>query len=77
MRRMRTISALATHYRALDECTAVTAHFLRCKVLSGEIPHIRAGSKRLVSIEAVDEFLAGKSSASEPETLRGQIRRIS
>lgn len=74
--RMRTIGALAAHYKALDEDTAVTAYFLRTKVLTGEIPHVCAGSKRLISIEAVDAFLAGETSTAEPEPQRGIIRPV-
>jgi len=54
---MRTLTALVAHYKTIDENTAITAHFLRKKVLSGEIPCVTAGSKRLIAIEAVDAYL--------------------
>jgi len=73
--RMRTITALAAHYKELDPDSAITAHFLRARVLGGEIPCVRAGTKRLVSIEAVDRFLVGVDAAPEPEQ-RGTIRPI-
>ena len=74
--RMRTLAQLAAHYKALDNVTAVTAHFLRTKVLTGEIPCVMAGTKRLVAIEAVDAYLSGKSSPSEQIPPLGVIRRI-
>jgi len=75
--RMRTLAQLAAHYKALDNDTAVTAHFLRAKVLTGEIPCVMAGSKRLVAIEAVDAYLSGKLSPTEQIPQQGVIRRIS
>ena len=75
-RRMRTLAALAEHYREIDEHTAITAHFLRQKVLAGEIPCVRAGNKRLIAIEDVDAFLSGEITRPQPELLRGQIRKI-
>jgi len=73
---MRTISQLAAHYKALDADTAVTAHFIRAKVLTGEIPCIQAGKKRLIAIEKVDAYLAGESSPAEPIQPFGVIRKI-
>jgi excisionase family DNA binding protein len=73
---MRTISQLAAYYRANDENTAVTTHFLRQKILAGEIPFIKAGSKRLISIEAVDAFLAGAAAPTEPDSQRCAVRPI-
>ena len=74
---MRTIGALASHYKSLDEHTAITAHFLRTKVLSGEIPHVCAGSKRLIAIEAVDAYLAGGTVEVNSESQLAVIRHIS
>ena len=73
---MRTLTALAAHYKAVDSDTAVTSHFLRRKVLTGEIPCVRAGNKRLVAIEDVDAFLAGELSLTEVEMAYGKIRAI-
>jgi len=73
---MRTIGALAVYYKELDADTAVTAHFLRQKILRGEIPYVTAGSKRLIAIEAVDAYLAGETVSTEPETKSGVIRPI-
>ena len=78
MNRMRTIAALAAHYRSIDEHTAITAHFLRSKILSGEIPCVKAGNKRLVAIEAVDAFLSGENITESVKSgqKQGEIRRI-
>ena len=75
MNRMRTINGLASHYKNLDANTAVTAYFLRQKILAGEIPCVKAGNKRLIAIEAVDAYLTGGVVHTEPEPIAG-IRRV-
>ena len=57
-RRMRTIKQLAEHYQSNDPDTAITVHFIRQLVLSGCLPCVYAGVKRLIAIEDMDEFLA-------------------
>jgi len=57
MKHMRTLDALARHYRRIDPETAITQHFIRKKVISGEIPCVKAGVKRLIAIEDVDEYI--------------------
>ena len=76
MNRMRTVSGLAAHYKNLDADTAVTAYFLRQKVLAGEIPCVMAGNKRLIAIETVDAYLAGDAAQGELEPDNCGIRRI-
>jgi hypothetical protein len=76
MLHMRTLAQLADHYRRQDPETAVTPYFLRHKALSGEIPSVMAGSKRLVAIEAVDEYLAKAQQQSRPQSETSGIRRI-
>jgi hypothetical protein len=61
MKRMRTLEALARHYRRIDPETAITQHFLRKRVISGEIPCVKAGVKRLIAIEDVDEYINDNS----------------
>jgi len=58
---MRTLEALARHYRRIDPETAITQHFLRKRVISGEIPCVKAGVKRLIAIEDVDEYINDNS----------------
>jgi len=42
---------------AIQPETAITQHFIRKKVISGEIPCVRAGAKRLIAIEDVDDYI--------------------
>ena len=67
MKHMRTLDGLARHYRRLDPETAITQHFIRKKVISGEIPCVRAGAKRLIAIEDVDEYIENSNSNRNEE----------
>lgn len=57
--RARTIDQLADYLRAADPETALTKTALRRLVTTGRIPSVRVGQKFLVTVEAVDAFLAG------------------
>ena len=63
--RMRTIQEAAAELRRIDPHTAVTPYFIRRMVLSGAIPHVKAGNKRLVNLDTLrrpvqDERAEGK-----------------
>jgi hypothetical protein len=76
VRRMRTLSGLAAHYRKQDPDTAITEHFLRQKILAGEIPFTWAGNKRLLAIEDVDAILSNTVTMDVSELQFEHIRRI-
>lgn len=55
--RMRTINEAAEELRQIDPHTAVTPYMIRQMVLSGKLPHVKAGKKRLISLDALMEYL--------------------
>ena len=57
MRRMRTLDQAAAWAKETDPATALTKTALRRLVLSGQIPHVEVGRKRLVSLEDVESYL--------------------
>lgn len=59
MRRMRTIQQAAEWIKETDPCSALTQTAIRRLVLSGEIPHVSAGNKRLVALEDIEDYLSG------------------
>jgi len=67
MAKMRTIKAAIRHIREADLDTAFTEYALRKLVLSGTISHIKIGSKRLVNLDDVEQYLAGSSTSSSAE----------
>ncbi len=60
----RTIKEAASHYKALDPHTALTETAIRMLLRTGQVPCVRIGKKYLVTLEALDQFLAGTASAS-------------
>lgn len=57
MPRMRTIEQAASELKATDPCTALTKNALRQLVLSGTVPSVTIGNKRLICMEQLEKFL--------------------
>lgn len=60
MPRMRTIQEAAAELKKTDPGTAVTPHAIRQLVLSGNIPHIKAGKKHLINMDTLENYLCGE-----------------
>lgn len=74
MRTMRTIDAAAAEIRAADPHTALTKTALRRLVVSGALPSVRVGTKYLLDLEILDNYLGGQP--QQQEIVRNGIRRI-
>lgn len=74
MPRMRTIAECAKLLKQDDPGTAITQNAIRSMVLSGRIPHVQVGIKRLINYDLMVESLQNPTAEPEPE--RGQIRRV-
>lgn len=57
MPRMRTIEQAAAELKAVDPYTALSKNAIRQLVLSGTIPSVTIGTKRLVCMEQLEKFL--------------------
>ena len=64
MLKMRTIPEAAAELKAADPHTAITQHAIRQLVLSGRVPHICIGKKRLVNMEELERYLSGGMAAA-------------
>lgn len=75
---MRTIDQTAAYIREKDPDTAFTKTALRRLIVSGEIPSRKVGTKYLVSLETVTEYLTGVAgdSATEEHRQTGKIRPV-
>ena len=73
--RMRTIAGAAAVLREIDPDTTVTPYRIRAWVLDGTLPHIRAGTKRLVNVDYVLTMLAGDTTPKATDPPSG-IRRV-
>ena len=60
--RMRTLDKCAVMRRELDPDTAVSKHYVRRLALTGEIPTVMCGRKRLINFDKLIEYL------NEPHT---------
>lgn len=73
MRRMRTIPQAAEWIKETDPCSALSQSALRRLVLTGVIPHVPVGNKRLIALEDIEAYLAGELATQQ--TIGG-IRRV-
>ena len=73
--RMRTAKEAVEEIKKVDPNTGITEYYVKQLALSGVIPSVMAGSKRLVNLNALFEYL--QSHADEPtEDERGTIRPV-
>lgn len=59
MPRMRTIDQAHAWLMETDPGTAITKTGLRRLVISGQLPSVRVGSKYLLSLEQLEEYMSG------------------
>lgn len=57
MLRLRAARAVAEHYRTMDPDTMVSEFMIRRLMDEGKLPVIMNGTKKLTSLEAVEEYL--------------------
>ena len=72
---MRTIDEAIKELKAIDPRTAFTAHALRRKLITGEIPSVKAGTRYLVNMDKLEAYLSDPPPAPAIEQTSG-IRRI-
>ena len=65
MVRTRTIREAAAYFKAADPETCLTETAIRTLLRAGVVEHIRVGRKYLVTIEALEAYLMGKSGQSD------------
>jgi len=62
----RTIREAAAHFRTIDPQTSLTETAIRTLLRTGAVASIRVGKKYLVTIEALEAYLAGSSQPEQP-----------
>lgn len=55
--RMRTIPQIVLELKKQDENTAISKHYLRRLVKSGQIPCVNAGRKILICLDTIYDYL--------------------
>lgn len=75
MLRMRTIAECARLIKEDDPQTAITRNAIRSMVLTGRIPHVKVGAKRLINYDLMVDMLRNPQD-NAPEPPAGVIRRV-
>lgn len=65
----RTIREAAAHFRTIDPQTSLTETAIRTLLRTGAVPSIRVGKKYLVSLEALESYLAGNCPLEQQPSL--------
>ena len=78
MPRMRTASGVLAAIKEQDPGTEITLFFIRKIINSGTIPVVNAGTKKLVDVDRVIEYIesGGECTGSSKPVKAGQIRRV-
>ncbi len=64
--RMRTIPKAYEEVKIADPNTSLTLRALRRMVNSGEIPCVMVGTKRLIDLDLLFDFLSGYNNSANP-----------
>lgn len=75
--RMRTAEGVLKELKAIDPGTEITLHFIRGLILSGKIPVVCAGAKKLVNLDLVFSYLQGGEDVHKQTPISyGKIRQV-
>lgn len=76
--RMRGIKQAIAELRAADSETGLTEHALRRLILSGALPSVRCGTKYLINMDVLTDYLYKGSYDGEvaPVSRYGSIRAV-
>lgn len=77
--RMRTLDECFAEIKAMDENTAISKYYIRRLALSGKIPVVMCGRKRLINLDGLIDYLSGSgdTTVNTPEyTPSNNIRPI-
>ena len=76
--RMRTIDQCFAYFKELDPETTMTRYRIKMLILEGAVPHVMCGTKYLVNLDKLIEYLSGPAPEPEkkPEPKRVKIRRL-
>lgn len=75
--RMRTQSKVMDYIREQDPDTEITPWALRNMVLTGKIPSVEVGKKRLIDLDTLEDYLSpAPEAAPDTDEAYGTIRPI-
>lgn len=74
--KMRTLDEAYAEIKRMDENTSLSKYFIRRLALSGEIPVVMCGRKRLINLDALIDYLSSADNAAAVSPISDGIRRI-
>jgi len=74
--KMRTLDEAYAEIKRMDENTSLSKYFIRRLALSGEIPVVMCGRKRLINLDALIDYLSSADNAAAISPISDGIRRI-
>lgn len=74
--RMRTIDQCVAYFKEQDPETTMTRYRIKMLLLEGTVPHVMCGTKYLVNLDKLIEYLSGPEPEKKPEPKRVKIRRL-
>ena len=76
--RMRTLDECYAEIKKMDEHTAISKYYIRQLAMSGRIPVVMCGRKRLINLDGLIEYLSSPNVSAAPVSVTyGNIKRIS
>ncbi len=76
MPRMRTVDQTVSYFKEKDPLTAVNPTMLRRLINQGTIKHVNVGSKKLINLDWLEEWLLNPIELPEQPNTTGVLRKI-
>ena len=61
--KMRTAAGCVAYLREQDPGNAISEHYIRRLIKTGAIPHVACGTKKLVDVDKLINYLEGEQTA--------------
>ena len=75
--RMRTLDECYAEIKQMDENTAISKYYIRQLAISGKIPVVMCGRKRLINLDGLIEYLSKPCISAAPTPITyGNIKHI-
>lgn len=67
--RMRTLDECYREIKEMDEKTAISKYYIRQLALSGKIPVVMCGRKRLINLDGLIEYISSYVNTAAPNVI--------
>ena len=74
--RMRTLDECYAEIKQMDENTAISKYYIRQRAISGQIPVVMCGRKRLINLDGLIEYLSELFGEENMQEAKDYLRRL-